>query len=88
MKVYVKLFAFFTKTISEAVLTQHPGGIRAGIPIEVELSDGSTLQNLVDYLALPRDHVKITFVNGKAQKLDRRLEPGDQIGIFPPVGGG
>ena len=88
MKVYVKLFAFFTRTVSEVLLTQHPEGIRAGIPIEVELPNGSTLRNLVDHLDLPREQVKITFVNGRAQKLDRRLEPGDEIGIFPPVAGG
>jgi molybdopterin synthase sulfur carrier subunit len=88
MKVYVKLFAFFTTTVSEAVLAQHPEGIRAGIPIEVELPKSSTLEDLVDFLALPREQVKVTFVNGRAQKLDFHLEPGDEVGVFPPIAGG
>ena len=88
MKVSVKLFASFTKTVSDVVLAQHPEGIRAGIPIEVELPDGSTLADLADVLALPREQIKVTFVNGRARKLDHRLDPGDQVGIFPPVGGG
>jgi molybdopterin converting factor small subunit len=88
MKVSVKLFASFTKTVSDVVLAQHPEGIRAGIPIEVELPDNSTLADLADVLALPREQIKITLVNGRSRKLDHRLDPGDQVAIFPPVGGG
>ena len=88
MQVSVRLFAFLTKTVSDAVLAQHPEGIRAGIPIEVALPEGSTLEDLVDYLALPREQIKVTFVNGRAQKLDYGLQPGDEVGIFPPIAGG
>ena len=88
MKISVKLFASFTKNVSDVVLAQHPEGIRAGIPIEVELPDNSTLADLADVLALPREQIKVTFVNGIARQLDHRLDPGDKIGIFPPVGGG
>jgi molybdopterin converting factor small subunit len=88
MKISVKLFASFTKTVSDVVLAQHPEGIRAGIPIEVELPDNSTLADLADVLALPREQIKITLVNGRSRKLDHRLDPGDQVAIFPPVGGG
>ena len=88
MKISVKLFAFFSKTVSEAVQDRHPEGIRAGIPFEVELPEGSTLANLVDDLALPREQVKVTFVNGRIRDLDHPLQPGDEVGIFPPVGGG
>ena len=88
MKVSVKLFASLTKTVSDTVLAQHPEGIRAGIPIDVELPDNSTLADLVDILALPNEQVKVTFVNGRSRKLDYHLHSGDEIGIFPPVGGG
>ena len=88
MKVSLKLFAFFTKTVSEVVLAQHPDGIRAGIPIEVELRENSTLEDLLAYLALPPEQVKVIFVNGRVKQLDHRLNPGDEVGIFPPVGGG
>jgi molybdopterin synthase sulfur carrier subunit len=88
MQVSVRLFAFLTKTVSATVLAQHPEGIRAGIPIKVVLPPGSTLKDLVDYLALPRDQIKVTFVNGRAKQLDYGLQPGDEVGIFPPIAGG
>ena len=88
MKVYVKLFATLVRNVPRTVLARYPQGIRAGFPIEVELPEGSSLDDLVAYLSLPEEEVKVAFVNGRARKLDYRLVPGVQIGIFPPVGGG
>jgi len=88
MKVYVKLFASLARSVSRTGQVQFPAGFRAGTPLEVELPQDSTLADLVDYLGLPNDQVKVTFVNGRAQKLDHHLEPGDEVGIFPPIGGG
>ncbi len=67
---------------------RYPRGIRAGFSFEIELPEDSTLADLVAYLILPREEVKVTFVNGRAQELDYLLSPGDQVGIFPAVGGG
>jgi molybdopterin converting factor small subunit len=39
-------------------------------------------------LQLPTEQVKITFVNGLARELDTLIQPGDEVGIFPPIGGG
>ena len=88
MKVYVRLFATLVQSVPEAVLARYPRGIRAGFSFEIELPEGSTLADLVAYLVLPREEVKVTFVNGRAQELDYLLSPGDQVGIFPAVGGG
>ncbi len=88
MKVYAKLYAALVSSVPQAVQARYPQGIRAGSPLEVELPEGSTLADLVTHLALPGEEVKITFVNGRTQKLDYRLTAGDQVGIFPPVGGG
>lgn len=88
MKVYVKVFATLVRSVSKAVLARYPQGIRAGSPLEVELPESSTLDDLIAYLALPREEVKMTFVNGRAQELDCLLAPEDQVGIFPAVGGG
>ena len=52
------------------------------------LEPGETVGGLIDRLAIPRDEVKIVFVNGLATELDRELADGDRVGIFPPVGGG
>ena len=88
MKVYAKIFAYLTRSISAAILAQHPEGIRAGTALEVELPNNSTLTDLVTYLGLPQEEIKIIFVNGRARKPDYRLAPGDEVGIFPPIAGG
>ena len=59
-----------------------------GTPFDIELPDPSTLQDLVAHLNLPEEEVKIAFVNGIIQEMDSVLKSGDEIGIFPPVGGG
>lgn len=52
------------------------------------ISPGTTVDELVDRLALPRKDVKIVFVNGRKAAMEKRLQDGDRVGIFPPVGGG
>jgi molybdopterin converting factor small subunit len=42
----------------------------------------------VEKLQLPRDQVKIVFVTNTIQEGDQPLTDGDEVGIFPPVGGG
>ncbi len=71
-----------------ANLVQYYPGAQTGKTFDVELEPGSTLADLVERLCLPRDQVKITFVNGIAHEQDFVLQPGDEVGIFPPVGGG
>ena len=88
MKVYVKLFANLAQSVPRAVLSRPPQGIRPGIPLEVELTEGSVLADLATCLALPGEKMRLIFVNGRARKLDYTLAPGDKVGIFPPIGGG
>jgi molybdopterin synthase sulfur carrier subunit len=64
-----------------------PGG-QAGTPMHIELPDGANLQDLVDHLKIPAEETKVAFVNGIVQVWAYELKPGDQVGIFPPVGGG
>jgi sulfur carrier protein ThiS len=71
-----------------ANLVQHRPGAKAGQPFEVELAPGSTLADLVEQLELPPDQVKVIFVNGGARNQDAVVQPGDEIGIFSPIGGG
>ena len=88
VRVRVKLYATLARSATGAVLAQYPEGLRPGDPLELEMPMGSTLADLVAYLALPQEQVKVSFVNGRAQGLDYGLKPGDEIGIFPPIGGG
>ena len=79
MQVRVKLFASLCRHFNDAA---------PGIPFEMEVPDGTTVADLVDRLKLPHEEVKLLFVNGRARPMDWRLEPGDDVGIFPLVAGG
>jgi sulfur carrier protein ThiS len=88
MKVHVKLFGTLVRSVSGPILAHYPQGIHAGSRLEVELPERSTVADLVAHLGLPREELKLTFVNGRPQELDYRLTPGDEVGVFSPVGGG
>lgn len=79
MRVRVKLFA---------TLSRHLAGRMPGTPLETEVPDGDTVADLMNRLNLPREEVKVAFINGRTRPLDWPLEPGDEVGFFPPIGGG
>ena len=53
-----------------------------------QVQEGATVRQIVQFLAIPEKEVKLIFVNGRKQPLDTPLNPGDRVGLFPPVGGG
>jgi len=65
-----------------------PPGLGIGQPFPAELPAGATVGQLIERLRLPPDEVKIVFVNGLTRTPDHVLADGDELGIFPPVGGG
>jgi molybdopterin converting factor small subunit len=71
-----------------ATLRRYAAETPSGQPCMVELTEGATLQELVDRLGIPPEETRVVFVNGRAQEMDYTLQPGDQVGIFPPIGGG
>jgi molybdopterin synthase sulfur carrier subunit len=77
--VHAKLFA---------TLRRYRPGLRIGEAVPVVLPDGATVGRLIEHLGLPEDEVKIVFVNGVARDLAHALVDGDELGLFPPVGGG
>ena len=79
MEVIVKLFA---------TLTRYGQGERAGTPFIVDLPENATLYDLINLLRIPSEETRIMFVNGIIQETDYSLKDGDEIGIFPPIGGG
>jgi len=55
---------------------------------EVEVDEGSTVEQLLQALHVPAVAVKLIFVNGIHAQIDRILKEGDRLGVFPPVAGG
>jgi molybdopterin synthase sulfur carrier subunit len=79
MRVRVKLFA---------TLSRFSAGGLPGTPFEIELPQGACLLDLVKQLKIPPEEAHIAFVNGIIQPKEWGLAPGDEVGIFPPIGGG
>ncbi len=74
MKIKVKLFATLRiDRFSEEVF---------------EVESGSTISDIIDVLGLPSEQVSIMFVNGRHAKPDTVLKEGDELAMFPPIGGG
>jgi len=79
LKIKLKLFAN---------LRQYLPGATIGEAVEVEIPEQFTLGELAALLKLPPDEVKICFINGIICELDQKINAGDEVGIFPPIGGG
>lgn len=79
MHVTVKLFASLSRF--------SPGGL-PGTPFDMSLSESATIHDVVDQLGIPSEETKVSFVNGLIRDLDWALKQGDEVGIFPPIGGG
>ena len=54
----------------------------------IEISEGSTIRSLIEFLGIPSGTVKIIFINGIHAHDDDAIHEGDRIGIFPPIAGG
>lgn len=77
--VRVKLFATLRRVRSD---------LSPGESFAVALPEGATVADLIGALGLPEEEVKLVFVNGRSRQGDQMLLAGDEVGIFPPVGGG
>jgi len=55
---------------------------------EMDLSDGTTMGQLLDQLEIPAKEARILLVNGDAVSDDYQFSPEDIIAIFPPLAGG
>jgi molybdopterin synthase sulfur carrier subunit len=79
VRIQVKLFA---------TLSRHRGSVAPAEPFAVDVAEGTTLERLAASLGLPCEELRMTFVNGRARPLDWVLQDSDEVGMFPPVGGG
>lgn len=74
MKVTVKLFATFREGREKFQV--------------MEVTESTTPENIISALKIDKAEIAILLINGRDGKMDRQLEEGDVVAIFPPVGGG
>lgn len=80
MKVLVRFFADLREFA--------PAGKTDGGGYRLELAPQSRIADLLAQLKIPPSRIKVIFVNGRARDLDYHLHDEDEVGLFPPVGGG
>ncbi|MCG2766870.1 MAG: MoaD/ThiS family protein [Chloroflexota bacterium] len=78
-RVRVKVFATLRRYVPE---------LGIGEAMEVEVSPDTSLEGLLSHLGVPHQEVRVVYVNNICRDLNYRLVDGDQVGIFPAVGGG
>ena len=54
----------------------------------LEIPEGTTVEKLIFDVGIPKELVKLIFINGKKQNYSYQLKDNDRVGVFPPVGGG
>jgi molybdopterin converting factor small subunit len=69
-----------------AGLEAQAAGRRTGYTFRV--TEAPNVGSLVERLGLEPGATGIILVNGVHATADRVLEPGDEISLFPPLGGG
>jgi molybdopterin converting factor small subunit len=79
MIIKVKLFATLRKYMPDLKL----GGSK-----DVQIDPGTTIEELYKNLGIPIEEIKLAYVNGIYREPEYILNDGDEIGIFPPIGGG
>jgi len=54
----------------------------------VEFPDSATIDNVVDFLKIPRTIRLLMIVNGEHRLAGHVLKDGDDLALFPPIAGG
>ncbi|MCZ7665424.1 MAG: MoaD/ThiS family protein [Gemmatimonadetes bacterium] len=54
----------------------------------LEPQPGLTVADVIESEGLKESDIHIIMINGSHGRLESRLEDGDRLGLFPPVGGG
>ena len=61
------------------------------LPVDADrfpIGGETTVADVLEDLDIPDHQAKLIFVNGRKTAKDARLQDGDRLGVFPPVGGG
>lgn len=88
MRITFKLFAMLADHLPDEV----DGRRRQGNQIELEVPEGTTVQQVVDRFKLPGTLVHLVLVDGryldKPARATRVLADGEALAIWPPIAGG
>ena len=79
MRVELNLFATLKRFIPNEV---------KGSPWKVSISKGTKVRELLGQLKIPKNDIKLVFLNGVHASGNEILKDGDRVGVFPPIGGG
>ncbi|ADW18239.1 thiamineS protein [Desulfobulbus propionicus DSM 2032] len=74
MQLTVKLFAYFRDNRFKQQ--------------RMEFAEGTTVEDIIRFLDLPLDEVGVTMINSRHCELHQIPAEGDQLAIFPAIGGG
>ena len=56
--------------------------------IKLEIKENSTVADALEELSIPKNYVTLIIINNKTTSLNAKLQNGDKIILFPPMGGG
>ena len=68
-----------------ATLRRYIGGAPS---IELQITPGQTIRQVLQQQGIPPDQTRIIFVDSRAASLSQPLQGGERIGVFPAIGGG
>ncbi|GAA0177076.1 MoaD/ThiS family protein [Clostridium sediminicola] len=74
MKIEIRLFATFRQGREKKQF--------------LDFEENTTVEDVLKKLDIGKDEVAILLINGRDGSVERKLEDGDVISMFPPVGGG
>lgn len=79
MKIQVQLFATLSRYLPDTFGTHSA---------MVDIPDGSTIRDVLDWLGIPKEVPAITLLNGRDAGCEEALKEGDTLTMFPPLAGG
>ena len=88
VKVTVRVYAMLPGKLARRCPERLPVGFHAGMPFGVEITGPPIPASVLTELKLRREEVLNVFVNGRSTAMEAPLSAGDEVGLFPPVGGG
>lgn len=74
MQLTVKLFAYFRDNRFKTRPMEFPAG--------------TTVEEIIRAVGVPLDEVGVTMINSRHCELQQAVAEGDQLAIFPAIGGG